>query len=125
DAALGVHGDAVGPDVVGPCPPVGQVAVGLDVERGQAGRERLADDQGGVVRGHDYAVREGEVPGHLADRTVRSDERDDTAGRLAPAGEVEGDAVGVDVAATVDHDLAPAVGADRAQVGVDDHRSVR
>ena len=47
--------------------------------------------------------------GDLADRAIGRDQRDDPGRELAAAHEVEADAVDVDVAATVDDDLVPAV----------------
>ena len=125
DAALGVEADAVRAHAVGPDAPTRQRAVLGDVEGGQPGRERLGDDEGLVVGRDDHPVRECDLVRHLQDVTIRRDERD-LSWRL-PAredglevGEVEVERVDVDVAASVDGHLAPAVRREVAQIGMPD-----
>ena len=76
-----------------------------------------------VVRRDDHAVREGDLARDLACLAVGRDERDlaeclAAREHLVELGEVEVDRVDVDVAASVDGQLAPAVRRDVAEIGV-------
>src|SRR5262249_26465292 len=77
-----------------------------------------------VVRCHDHAVGELEVGGDLTGRAVWGDQCDDPGTGLLAGQEVETETVDVDVATPIDHDLAPAMVGDSAQVGMPHHRAV-
>src|SRR5438105_9798799 len=107
DRAVEVQTDPVGSHVVGPHPTIRQSAVGADVERRQASGEGLGNDQGGIVGGDNHPVGKVDVAGHAASRPIGSYQRDDPGLGRCAAQEVKGEAVDVDVAATVDNDLVP------------------
>ncbi len=76
-ASLGVEADAIGADGLGQLRPdtaVGEGAVLLDVEGGQAMADRLTDDEGSSVGGNHDAVRESEFVSDYGRPTIRADE---------------------------------------------------
>ena len=125
DRALGVEADPVGSHVVGPHPTVREAAVGVDVERGQPSGEGLRNDECGVVRRDHHPVRKVDLGGDATSPSVGSYQRDDPGFGRRTAEEIESEAIDVDVAATVDHDLVPVVVRHGAEVGMHDHRPVR
>src|SRR6266702_5563936 len=56
DGAFGIHADAVGGQALGPHPPVGQAAIGFDVEGDESPGEGLRDDQRLVIRRNHHAI---------------------------------------------------------------------
>jgi hypothetical protein len=95
---------------------VGQIAGVFDIEGDEPPSEGLGDDQRLVIRRDHHAVGEYQVACDLASRAVRGDQCDDAGcGRLAGE-EAEADAVEVDVAPAIDHNLVPEIG-EPAQVG--------
>jgi hypothetical protein len=127
DRAGGVVADAVGDAVsqVSPDTPVGEPAVGCDLESREPLRVRLGHDQCSVVRRHQHAVGEGEPVGHLTDGAIARRQGDDPSGELHAGHEVKATTVDVGVPATVDDKLIPRRGLRRRiQIGVGDKRPV-
>ena len=102
-----------------PHPPVAEAAVRADLECCELVGVRLSDDQRSAFRGERHAVRERDVAGDLPDIAVRRDQGDEAWCELA-AGEVEADAVDVDVPTIGGHDVVPWLGRGSGQLGVGD-----
>src|SRR6266581_3877421 len=107
----------------GPHASVRQATIGSDIERREPAGEGLCDDQRRVIGRHDHAVRKGDSVRNLANRTVRSDQCDDSRDELPTAEKIEVTPVDVGVTTTIHHDLVPAA-CEATQVGMGHQRPV-
>src|SRR5215203_2233398 len=108
---------------VGPHPPVGRAAVGCDVERREPVGVGLSHYQRRVVGCHDDAIGKCDDFRYLPNRTIGSDQCEDSGGELA-TWEVEAYVADVSVATTVHGNVVPGVVREAAQVGMGYQRPV-
>src|SRR5262249_26850652 len=109
DGVVGVQANPVGNAApqVSPYPPIGQAAVGNDLEGGELLAVGLGDDQRCVVGRHGHPIRKSEAIGYLSNRVLGRNQGDDS-----------GSAIDIGAAATVHDDFVPDIVRKAAQMGI-------